>query len=183
MDTGKLIEQFFEGTLTVDEEQALCTFLRENEVPASMQRDKEAVLAMCGYTFDRSLPAGAAQRLEAMLDELDSNSSPACTEERLPAAPVRRARKIPIFVRRVAAVAAVVAALFLVVRHGTHSTHNNSDWVAQERDTYSSPEEARACVQKAFGELAFAMNATRVSTKSIERTLEATAALHSVNVR
>ena len=136
MDTGKLIEQFFDGTLTVEEEQALCTFLRENEVPASMQRDKEAVLAMCANVFDNSLPAGAQQRLEAMLDELDSNTSAACTEERLPVAPVQRVRKIHVLVRRVAAVAAALVAVFLVVRH---NTHNTSDWVAQERDTYSSP--------------------------------------------
>ena len=180
MDTGKLIEQFFEGTLTVEEELVLCTYLRENEVPASMQRDKEVVLAMCANVLDNSLPVGAQQRLEAMLDELDSNTPPVCAEERLPVAPVQRASKIPIFVCRVAAVAAVLVALFLVVRHNIPGTGN---WVAQERDTYSSPEEARACVQKAFGELAIAMNATRVGTKSIERTLETTAALHGINGR
>ncbi|MBQ8270251.1 MAG: hypothetical protein IJZ22_03450 [Bacteroidaceae bacterium] len=174
MDINKLIEQFFEGTLSLEEEETLCNYLRNNEVPPSMQGDKEAVLALCGSVGDCSLPSGAVERLEAMLDELHSNISPAETTERQPSAPIMKKRKIPIVSRVAVAVAASIATLFYLVYDGTEK-ENADEWAMQEKDTFSSPEEARRCARQAFGELLLAMNTARENTQAIGYTLEESA--------
>ena len=61
MDNTKLrtmIESFFEATLTADEERELCSYLRGNDVPAELHKDKEAILALCS---DESVEASSAE--------------------------------------------------------------------------------------------------------------------------
>ena len=66
------IEQFFNAELSVEEECELCRYLSENEVPSGLRKDKEAILMLCGYGMDVELPAGAQERIEAMIDALVS---------------------------------------------------------------------------------------------------------------
>ena len=40
-----MIEQFFDAVLTAQEERELCRYLRENDVPSELRRDKEVLLA------------------------------------------------------------------------------------------------------------------------------------------
>ena len=40
-----MIEQFFDAVLTAEEERELCRYLRENDVPSELRRDKEVLLA------------------------------------------------------------------------------------------------------------------------------------------
>lgn len=173
MDINILIEQFFEGTLSLEEEKMLCNYLRNNEVPSSMQRDKEAVLALCGCSPDCSLPQGAAQRLEAILDELDSNISPAEVVSRPAAKSRMKIWKIPKVARAVVAAAAAVALIFLLYRGG--GNESTGEWAMQEKDTFSTPEEARLCVRQALGELMLAMNTAHENTIAIGYTLEESA--------
>ena len=65
------IERFFAAELTMAEERELYRYLCENEVPTELRKDKEAIIALCGEPEEVELPEGAAQRLEAMLDELE----------------------------------------------------------------------------------------------------------------
>ncbi len=171
MDINKLIEDFFDGTLSMEEEEALCRYLRENDVPPSLQRDKEAVLALCGGDEDVSLPPGAAERLEAMLDELDRNISPVETVDHRPEVPIIKKLKIPILSRVAVAAAAAIVALFFLVYDGAE----NKQWAMQEKDTFSSPEEAAHCARQAFGEILLAMNTARENTIAIGCTLEESA--------
>ena len=39
-----MIEQFFDAVLTAQEERELCRYLRENDVPSELRRDKEVIL-------------------------------------------------------------------------------------------------------------------------------------------
>ena len=58
-DLRKKIGMFFDAELSVEEERELCRYLRDNDVPAELVKDKEAVLALCGDAVEISLPAGA----------------------------------------------------------------------------------------------------------------------------
>ena len=76
-----MIERFFNAELTVEEEQALCRYLCENEVPTEFREDKEAIIALCGEPEEVELPEGAAERLEEMLDgleEMKTHLNPPC---------------------------------------------------------------------------------------------------------
>ena len=65
-----MIEQFFDAVLTDEEERELCSYLRENDVPAELRKDKEMILALCHESEETALPDGAELRLEAMIDTL-----------------------------------------------------------------------------------------------------------------
>ncbi len=174
MDVEKRIEQFFEASLSIEEEQELCRYLLDNDVPPHLQRDKEAVLLLCAEASDCALPQGAAARLEAFLDNLENERLLADTIEVLPAKPVVRSKRISIL-RRVAAVAAAAAvALFLIVKSVTVADCGDEQ-VMRESDTFSTPEEARECARRAFGDILLAMSSARENTQEIGYTLEQSA--------
>ena len=60
----RLIERFFDAEMTVEEERALCRYLRDNDVPTELRKDKDAIIALCGEPADVQLPVGAMERLE-----------------------------------------------------------------------------------------------------------------------
>ncbi len=66
------MERFFLAELAVDEERELYQYLCANEVPAELRKDREVIIALCGTPPEEvELPEGAAERLEARLDELE----------------------------------------------------------------------------------------------------------------
>ena len=48
-----MIEQFFDAVLTAQEERELCRYLRENDVPSELRRDKEVFLAFFPVAADK----------------------------------------------------------------------------------------------------------------------------------
>ena len=48
-----MIEQFFDAVLTAEEERELCRYLRENDVPSELRRDKEVILAFFPVAADK----------------------------------------------------------------------------------------------------------------------------------
>lgn len=48
-----MIEQFFDAVLTAQEERELCRYLRENDVPSELRRDKEVILAFFLVAADK----------------------------------------------------------------------------------------------------------------------------------
>ena len=172
MDIGKLIEQYFEGTLSFEEEEALCSYLRENEVPEPMQRDKEAVLAMCACVDDLSLPQGAAARLEAMLDELESNSLAVGESGQQSTVPIIKKKKVPI-VWRVAVAAAVALLVLLALPRGGETESLATILTEQpEEDTFDNPEDAMLCFKAAFGDMLLAANTTQRNARTIGAELQ-----------
>lgn len=173
MDVKRKIEQFYDGALSFDEEQELYRYLCDNDVPAELQRDKEAIIALCKDTNDYSLPEGADKRLEAMLDALENERLLAESVEVLSPAPILKGRKIPIY-HRIATVAAAIIAIFFIARWGG-GRQTYDEWAMPEQDTFSCPEEARECARRAFGELFWAMNTAQEHTREIGYTLEQSA--------
>ena len=48
-----MIEQFFDAVLTAQEERELCRYLRENDVPSELRRDKEEILTFFPVAADK----------------------------------------------------------------------------------------------------------------------------------
>ena len=169
------IEHFFNAELTMDEERELYRYLCENEVPTELRKDKEAIIALCGEPEEVELPKGAAQRLEAMLDELEemqTRLNPPC-EERVEG--TRPRYSLPprkgwgAFLLRAACVAGVAVALFLALPEGKDKPLLAE--VYEEEDTFDNPEEAMQCLMAAYDDMMFAMNTARDNTREAHQVL------------
>ena len=176
-----LMERFFNAELTVEEEHGLYQYLSENDVPAELRRDKEAVMALCGSGDEMAaIPDGAAERLEAMIDELaqlqefDTESGGHVSEGS------RKTHKIPRFLGRCAAAAAIAFAVYMTLPEteecGTQTKPVPRQPVTmlaenQEEDTFDNPEDAMECFKGALGNMMLALNTTHKNTRKMENTL------------
>ena len=171
-----MIEQFFDAVLTAEEERELCRYLRENDVPAELCKDKEMILTFCRESEEVELPDGAALRLEAMIDGLAAKSEQTTSDKNGIAKTHRRIIAIP---RKVwwygAAAIFVIACALTVELQSQATTQQNSETIAfdTEKDTFDNPEDAMRCLEAAFNDISLAVNSTQNSLKEIEATLGA----------
>ena len=170
------IERFFAAELTMAEERELYRYLCENEVPTEFREDKEAIIALCGEPEEVELPEGAAQRLEAMLDELEemqTRLNPPC-EERVEGTRPRYSlpprKEWGTFLLRAACVVGVAVALFLALPEDKDKPLLAE--VYEEEDTFDNPEEAMQCFMAAYNDIMFAMNTARDNTREVHQALE-----------
>ena len=176
-DLKKKIEQFFNAELSVEEERELCRFLRENDVHACLQKDKEAIIALSGDDIDVELPLGAEARLEAMLDSLAADETEELPQKTTVKEDKRPVLKIPRFVWRGAAAAAVLAVGYIFIDKNVHSPavepafQVTASAELPEEDTFDNPEDAMECFKGAFGNVMFAVNAMHKNTRKMENTL------------
>ena len=189
------IERFFSAELTVEEEQVLCSYLRDNDVPTELRKDKEAIIALCGEPEEVELPEGAAQRLEEMLDGLEEMKTRLNPLRATLVTPppyghplykqrgsweglkrVRPRYSLPprkgwgAFLLRAACVAGVAVALFLALPEGKDKPLLAE--VYEEEDTFDNPEEAMQCFMAAYDDIMFAMNTARDNTREAHQALE-----------
>ena len=190
------IERFFNAELTLDEERELYRYLCENEVPTELRKDKEAIIALCGNIDEEvSLPEGAIQRLEAMLDGLEEMQTRLDPLRATLVTPppyghplykqrgsweglkrVRPRYTLPprkgwsSFLLRAACVAGVAVALFLALPEGKDKPLLAE--VYEEEDTFDNPEEAMQCFMAAYDDIMFAMNTARDNTREVHQALE-----------
>ena len=169
-----MIEQFFDAVLTAEEERELCRYLRENDVPAELRKDKEAILAFCRESQEVELPEGAALRLEAMIDGLAADSRQVANDEKGVTRTHRRTIAIP-RVMRYSTAAAVVIATLLTAGYWQPATQQSDEILAfdTEKDTFDNPEDAMRCLEAAFKEISLAVNSTQNNIKEIESMLGA----------
>ena len=188
-DLKKKIEQFFNAELSVEEERELCRFLRENDVPACLQKDKEAIIALCGDDIDVELPLGAEARLEAMLDSLAADETEELPQKTTVKEDKRRVLKIPRFVWRGAAAVALLAVGYNLMDKNVHSPavepafQVTASAELPEVDTFDNPEDAMECFKGAFGNVMFAVNATHKNTRKMENTLKEAVAPYKEIIR
>ncbi len=170
------IERFFAAELTMAEERELYRYLCENEVPTEFREDKEAIIALCGEPEEVELPEGAAQRLEAMLDELEemqTRLNPPCeegAEGTHPQYSLPPRKGWGAFLLRAACVAGVAVALFLALPEGKDKPLLAE--VYEEEDTFDNPEEAMQCFMAAYNDIMLAMNTARDNTREVHQALE-----------
>lgn len=169
------IERFFNAELTVEEERELCRYLRDNEVPTELRKDREAIIALCGEPEEVELPEGAAERLEAMLDGLEAMQAqlnPRCEEDiegtrSRYSLPPRKGWRT--FLLRAACVAGVAVVLFMALPDGKDEPLLAE--VYEEKDTFDTPEEAMQCLMAAYEDIMFAMNTARDNTREVHQAL------------
>ena len=171
-----MIERFFNAELTVEEEQVLCRYLRENEVPTELRKDKEAIIALCGnIDEDVEMPEGATQRLEAMLDGLEEMQNQLNPRKENVFEGMRPRYAFPprkgwgAFLLRAACVAGVAMALFLALPDSKDAPMLAE--VYEEEDTFDTPEEAMQCFMAAYGDMMYAMNTARDNTREAHQVL------------
>ena len=171
-----MIEQFFDAVLTAEEERELCRYLRENDVPAELRKDKEMILVFCRESEEVELPDGAALRLEAMIDGLAEKSTAMARDENSDA---KTGKRIVVIPRKAwwygAAAMVVIAGLLPAERWWPATTQKDGEIVAfdTEKDTFDNPEDAMRCLEEAFKDINLAINSTQHNLKEIETTLNA----------
>lgn len=171
------IERFFAAELTMAEERELYRYLCENEVPTEFREDKEAIIALCiDIDGEVVMPEGAAQRLEAMLDELEemqTRLNPPCeegVEGTHPRYSLPPRKGWGAFLLRAACVAGLAVALFLALPEGKDNPLLAE--VYEEEDTFDNPEEAMQCFMAAYNDIMLAMNTARDNTREVHQALE-----------
>ena len=165
-----MIERFFDAELTIDEERALCRYLRDNDVPAELRKDKDAVIALCGEPADVQLPIGAMERLESMLDGLEPQQEQCITDSAVAVEKKKRLLKIPRYAAVAAtAVAMVVMAYIFIPSENLSSPESTEELMTEiyEEDTFDNPEDAMRCVQMAFANVQHAVTATQMNVSEI----------------
>ena len=167
-----MIEQFFDAVLTAEEERELCRYLKENDVPAELRKDKEMILAFCRDNEEVDLPDGAEIRLEAMIDKLAKKNTPAAKKEKSITKMRKRLVAFPRVMRYSAASAAAILCLF-TAGHLLPATQQSDEETAYctEKDTFDNPEDAMRCLEAAFKEISIAVNSTQNNIKEIEAIL------------
>ena len=171
------IERFFNAELTLDEERELYRYLCENEVPTELRKDKEAIIALCGNIDEEvSLPEGAIQRLETMLDGLEEMQTRLIPHNEDESKGTNPRYTLPprkgwsSFLLRAACVAGVAVALFLALPDSKDEPTLAE--VYEEEDTFATPEEAMQCFMAAYNDIMFAMNTARDNTREVHQALE-----------
>lgn len=165
-----MIERFFDAELTIDEERALCRYLRDNDVPAELRKDKDAVIALCGEPADVQLPVGAMERLEALIDGLEPQQEQCITDSAVAVEKKKRLLKIPRYAAVAAtAVAMVVMAYIFIPSENLSSPESTEELMTEiyEEDTFDNPEDAMRCVQMAFANVQHAVTATQMNVSEI----------------
>lgn len=179
MDIRGKIEAFFNAELTLQEEQELYRYLCENDVPEDLQEDKKAVIVMCGYTGDFSMPDDVEERLTAFVDAL-------CEQENETVAPVAKAErpqqrilKIPISVWATLSVAAVLVFAFMIKYDKIYDSTPKVEQpaldvqIAQtevddpEQDTFATPEEVLSFVKGSLEEALMTMAMAHKEVKKV----------------
>ena len=171
------MERFFDAELTVDEERELYRYLCANEVSAELRKDREVILALCSTAEeDIELPEGAAERLEAMLDELEETKEELQTDDTVISRERSKIVKIPRLFLRAACAAAVLAIVFLAIPYGDNKHTDEATVLTMvddvDKDTFDNPEEAMQCLMAAYGDIQYAMNTTQRQTHEAYQTLE-----------
>ncbi len=142
----ELIEKFFDGTTTVEEELEMRRILCQEELPAHIEEQKALLLAM--LPTESEVPAGLEARLEALIDNL------AQEEQTLPCHPKEvaerslRSTRALLFARCATLAAAAIVALVCLL-------HPIKE---RPRDTFSTPEEAAKHINETFAHLAMVVN-------------------------
>ena len=174
----RLIERFFDAEMTVEEERALCRYLRDNDVPTELRKDKDAIIALCGEPADVQLPVGAMERLETLIDGLEPKQEQCITERAVAVEKKMRLLKIPRYVAAVATAVAVLLMAYIFIPSDNPSSPESPEELMTEiyeEDTFDNPEDAMQCLKMVLGDMQQAAIIAHANTKNISAILEMSA--------
>ena len=152
-DIREMIDRYLDERMSHDEEQEFFRYLRSTELPEEFHEERELILQMAAMQETPPPPAGMEERLSAMIDNLEQESS----------TPAKRVFTLKLrHVWRAAAVVAIVAATGLAIVQ--HERNKYDAFIAaRDRDTYATPEEALPHANAILRNLATVSKSTRNS--------------------
>ena len=152
-DTREMIDRYLDERMSHDEEQEFFRYLRSTELPEEFHEERELILQMAARQETPPPPAGMEERLSAMIDNLEQESS----------TPAKRVFTLKLrHVWRAAAVVAIVAATGLAIVQ--HERNKYDTFIAaRDKDTYATPEEALPHANAILRNLATVTKSTRNS--------------------
>ena len=148
-----MIDRYLDERMSHDEEQEFFRYLRSTELPEEFHEERELILQMAAMQETPPPPAGMEERLSAMIDNLEQESS----------TPAKRVFTLKLrHVWRAAAVVAIVAATGLAIVQ--HERNKYDTFIAaRDKDTYATPEEALPHANAILRNLATVTKSTRNS--------------------
>lgn len=164
-DIKQLLQRFYNGQSTLEEEQQLMFFSQDEQVPDELQADRALFQQYLSLKSEEApLPAALEQRLERRIDTWESNRRTASSGQR----------------RKWYWISGWAATLILAVGIGLHRTRPHT--AVEMRDTCESPEQAYAETCRALKQLAEVMekseNELQKANKANRQIKEV---LHSIN--
>lgn len=144
MNTDKLtqlLESFYEGTTTVDEEQELYLYFTSENVPEELEVEKTVFLNLYSLPVDddAEMPFSLNDKLSSLIDDLAQKEKP---------------KRRNVMLRRVSAIAASLLLLISVGLFMLNDRHPQHMLV----DTYTDPREAYIETQKALEMISSKLN-------------------------
>lgn len=165
----KLIDAFYEGNTSREEEQILHEYFLEELVPGELEHDKEIFLELYSPEED-VIPFSLEQKLNSLIDRLDA--------EETKKTPVVSIKPKSINLRRIASIA---ASILIVLSIGIYYHFNKAD-SQTIADTYTNPEDAYMETEKALLFVSTKLNKGFDQVESAQKNLEKTNKIISKNI-
>lgn len=144
MDNIKeIIDRFFNGATSIEEEYELRRRLCEEQLPADVAHEKELLLAMLPTPCE--VPQGMESRLNNLIDTLAANK-----EAKAMPHPMKKSSKARRIIICTLATAAAIALTFALYPERQ-----------RPKDTFTSPEEAAIYINETFNHLSMVVNSSR----------------------
>lgn len=131
----KLIEAFYEGNTSIEEEKALLHYFRTADVPEHLLAEKEMFLQLT--TNNPQVPEELEKKLSGLIDTWEQEE-----QEELSIKPVRKTNWIW--------VGGIAASIILIFSIWTYTSYNQLNTQNLQADTYTNPDEAFKEAQKAL---------------------------------
>lgn len=133
-DLKVLIEKYFDGALTVEEERVLQVRLLSEEVPEELQADRELILAMSVPRNTDAECDALRDRMSAMIDALEEQEMAVLPSAKIEKMPPRRHSAMPRIVWSMVAMFAVAVSLLFVYDYEKQSAGDATETAADAGD-------------------------------------------------
>jgi anti-sigma factor RsiW len=156
-DIREMIDRYLDERMSHDEEQEFFRYLRSAELPEEFHEERELILQMAAMQEPPPPPADMEERLTAMIDNLAQESD----------APVKRVFTLKLrHVWRAAAI--VIIMLGGIFAAMWQKSYEEELLLAQETDTFATPEEALPHANAILRDIAMAVNITHNNAAKLE---------------
>ena len=156
-DIREMIDRYLDERMSRDEELEFVRYLRSQEIPEEFRDECELILQMATIEGDQEPPAGMEERLSAMIDNLAEESN----------RPAKRVRRLGLrHIWRAAAI--VIIMLGGIFAAMWQKSYEEELLLAQETDTFATPEEALPHASNILRDIAMAVNITHNNAAKLE---------------
>ena len=153
-DIREMIDRYLDERMSLDEEQEFFSYLRSRELPEEFREERSLILQMAAMQADTTLPPGIEERLSATIDALQEREE----------TDIKRGISIVPLWRAAAIITIMLGGTFAAM---WQKSYEEKYIIAQETDTFSTPEEALSCASNVLRDLTMAANITHDNATKI----------------